>query len=77
MDRAASITKDALKSNKVKTTNDRLLKTIKAINESLKNFEYIPSENVPIRDKRTTVSMILLFFVFQNNTNFIYISYIL
>ena len=51
MDRAASITKGALKSNKVKTTNDRLLKTIKAINESLENFEYIPSKNVPIRDK--------------------------
>ena len=76
MDRAASITKDAFKSNKVKTTNDRLLKTIKAINECLKNFEYIPSKNVPIRDKRT-VSMMLLFFVFRNNTNFIYISYIL
>src|SRR5256884_664350 len=76
MDRAAFITKDALKSNKVKTTNDRLLKTIKAINESLEYFEYIPSENVPIRDKRT-VSMMLLFFVFQNNSNFIYISYIL
>ena len=76
MDRAAFITKDALKSNKVKTTNDRLLKTIKAINESLEYFEYIPSENVPIRDKRT-VSMMLLFFVFRNNSNFIYISYIL
>src|SRR2546429_4297713 len=76
MDRAAFITKDALKSNKVKTTNDRLLKTIKAINESLEYFEYIPSENVPIRDKRT-VSMMLLFFVFRNNINFIYISYIL
>jgi hypothetical protein len=76
MDRTAFITKDALKSNKVKTTNDRLLKTIKAINESLEYFEYIPSENVPIRDKRT-VSMMLVFFVFQNNSNFIYISYIL
>jgi hypothetical protein len=76
MDRAAFITKDALKSNKVKTTNDRLLKTIKAINESLEYFEYIPLENVPIRDKRT-VSMMLLFFIFRNNSNFIYISYIL
>ena len=35
MDRAASITKDALKSNKVKTTNDRLLKTIKAIKQPI------------------------------------------
>lgn len=60
MDRAASITKDALKPKTDKSkANDRLIRTIKAINESLEYFEYIPADNIPIRDKRT-VSMMLL-----------------
>ena len=69
IERASSITNEALKAktdkNKEKTTNEKLLRTIEAINNSLKYFNYIPAENVAIRDKRR-VSMhdviILLYF---------------
>ena len=60
--RAASIANDAFRTkmdkNKEKTINEKLQRTIKAMNDSLGYFNYIPAENVPIRDKKT-VSIVI------------------
>jgi hypothetical protein len=51
------------------SSGEKLLKVANSINDSLEYFEYIPAENVPVRDKRTVscyLSMLLLFFISRN-----------
>lgn len=66
----SEITKKSLKkaasSIREKSTNEKLNKSIRAINESLEYFNYIPSKDVPVRDKKT-VSILLLFFISKQN----------
>jgi hypothetical protein len=75
IERYSDITKDAFKAktNKEKTTNDKLNKTIEAINHSLEYFDHIPAEDVPIRDKRTVnthdaLLFLFFFFIFRIGT---------
>ena len=35
------------------SSGEKLLKVANSINDSLEYFEYIPPENVPVRDRRT------------------------
>jgi hypothetical protein len=44
--------KKAASSIQEKSANEKLTKSIRAINESLKYFHYIPSKDVPVRDKK-------------------------
>jgi hypothetical protein len=66
----SEITKKSLKkaasSTREKSANEKLNKSIQAINESLEYFNYIPSKDVPVRDKKM-VSILLLFFISKQN----------
>jgi hypothetical protein len=44
-----------------KFASEKLSKSIKAINESLEYFDYIPSKYVPVRDKKKVNTLLLLF----------------
>ena len=44
-----------------KSTSDKLTRSIRAINESLEHFNYIPSKYVPVRDKKKVNILLLLF----------------
>jgi hypothetical protein len=63
-------TKKSLKktagSKREKSANEKLSRSIRAINESLEYFNYIPSKDVPVRDKKI-VSILLLFFISKQN----------
>jgi hypothetical protein len=59
--------KKAASSIREKSANEKLNKSIRAINESLEYFDYIPSKDVPVRDKKL-VSILLLFFILKQNT---------
>lgn len=63
-------TKKSLKkvasSMREKSANEKLNKSIQAINESLEYFNYIPPKDVPVRDKKM-VSILLLFFISKQN----------
>ena len=67
--RAASVSNEAFKEKAAKkqkgiSSQEKLLKISNSINESLDYFEYIPAENVPVRDKRTVSILLFLFFIF-------------
>jgi hypothetical protein len=47
--------------NREKSTSDKLSRSIRAINESLEYFNYIPSKYVPVRDKKKVNILLLLF----------------
>jgi len=57
IERAASLSRETLneKANekKEKRSQEKLNKAINIINQSLGYFEYLPMENVPVRDKRS------------------------
>lgn len=58
--------KKAASSTQEKSANEKLSKSVRAINESLKYFNYIPPIDVPVRDKKM-VSILLLFFISKQN----------
>jgi hypothetical protein len=53
--------KKAASSIREKSVNEKVTKSIRAINESLEYFNYLPPKDVPVRDKKM-VSILLLFF---------------
>ena len=58
--------KKAANSIREKSINEKLTKSIQAINESLECFNYLPPKDVPVRDKKI-VSILLLFFISKQN----------
>jgi hypothetical protein len=56
----ASLKKTANKKQE-KLASDKLSRSIRAINESLEYFNYIPSKYVPVRDKKKVNILLLLF----------------
>src|SRR5271156_1739279 len=68
-----TITNNQLKEAAIKkkeiTTKEKLTTVISQINESLHYFEYIPTTNVPIRDKQFVSIYFFLFFYipYQNH----------
>jgi hypothetical protein len=72
--RAASVSNEAFnekaaKKQKGASSQEKLLKISNSINESLGYFEYIPAENVPVRDKRT-VSVLFKYCYFYSLRNY-------
>jgi hypothetical protein len=61
-----SLIKKATSSSKDRSVNEKLSKSIRAINESLEYFSYLPPKDVPVRDKKI-VSILLLFFISKQN----------
>lgn len=49
------------KTTNKKSASDKLSRSIRAINESLEYFDYIPSKYVPVRDKKKVNILLLLF----------------
>jgi hypothetical protein len=71
IENSSEITKKSLKkvagSKREKTSNEKLSRSIRAINESLEYFNYIPSKDVPVRDKKMV--SIYYYFLYQNRIN--------
>jgi hypothetical protein len=69
-----TITNNQLKEAAIKkkeiTTREKLTNVISQINESLHYFEYIPTTNVPIRDKQSVSIYFFYFFIFRTRIIF-------
>jgi hypothetical protein len=69
-----TITNNQLKEAAIKkkeiTTKEKLTTVISQINESLRYFEYIPTTNVPIRDKQSVSIYFFYFFIFRTRIIF-------
>ena len=69
-----TITNNQLKEAAIKkkeiTTREKLTNVISQINESLRYFEYIPTTNVPIRDKQSVSIYFFYFFIFRTRIIF-------
>lgn len=64
----SEITKKSLKKTaSKKSVNEKLNSSIRAINESLQYFHYLPPKDVPVRDKK--IVSVLLLFLYQNRIN--------
>lgn len=59
--RYKEMTNIARKTANKKGMSDKLSRSIRAINESLEYFDYIPSKYVPVRDKKKVNILLLLF----------------
>lgn len=55
--------KKAASSIREKSVNEKLANSIRAINESLKYFNYLPSKDVPVRDKKMVSIFIIIFYI--------------
>src|SRR3984957_2981673 len=62
--------KEAAIKKKEITTREKLTNVISQINESLHYFEYIPTTNVPIRDKQSVSIYFFYFFIFRTRIIF-------
>ena len=62
--------KEAAIKKKEITTREKLTNVISQINESLCYFEYIPTTNVPIRDKQSVSIYFFYFFIFRTRIIF-------